>query len=64
MPFDYDDVIAAFFRGEFAYVISQFEGLHSVAPNEDLPYAVFMFGGLARYFSGDFEGAILGFPHY
>lgn len=61
MAFDYreyDEVFQAFLRGEFAFVISRLETLTQSEPCEALPDGVFQYQALARYFSGDFEGAI------
>lgn len=58
-PVKFDDMKAAFFRGEFAQVISMLDGLRDLMPADDLPMSVFGYGGLARYYSEDFLGATI-----
>jgi tetratricopeptide (TPR) repeat protein len=58
-PVDFHDMKASFFRGDFPRVISLLDGLRFVMPVEELPLSVFGYGGLARYYSGDFLGATI-----
>ncbi|MCO6046659.1 hypothetical protein NG895_22415 [Aeoliella sp. ICT_H6.2] len=57
-PVDFADMKAAFYRGEFTQVITELDSLRRHFLPEQLPTSVFVYGGLARYYSGDFVGAI------